>query len=741
MKIVSVGGGPAGLFFAILMKQLDPGHEITVVERNRPGDAFGWGVVFSDDTLAHFAAADGEVHRAITERFVYWSEMDVYVHGQKLRTAGHGFCGIARKSLLEVLQQRAARLGVKLVFESEVRGLADAGDADLVIAADGVNSRLREEGAARFKPAISWGRCRFSWLGTSLPLDAFTFIFKEGEHGLFQAHAYPFQQGLGTFIVECHEDVWKRAGLDTASEAETVRYLENLFRDDLKSHPLLTNNSVWRAFPVVSNAEWTSGNVVLMGDAAHTAHFSIGSGTKLAMEDAVSLAGAFRGAGGAGVAATLAAYEAERRPVVARFQAAARTSQEWFENSARHMALDPVRFTFSLLTRSKRVTYEALRERDPELVTAAAASFAGPDAAPTPPYLRPFSLGSLQLRNRMVVSPMCQYSSDDGMPDDWHLVHLGSRALGGAGLLITEATHVAADARISPACAGMYASGHVPAWKRIVEFVHGSTGARIGMQLSHAGRKGATDVPWRGGQPLQAGAWPLLAPSPLAYDAGWQVPRAMTRADMDRVRGEFVRAAEMADDAGFDMLELHLAHGYLLATFLSPLTNQRDDGYGGPVANRLRFPLEVLAAVRAAWPRHKPITARISATDWKPGGLDSADRVAIARALKEHGCDAVTVSSGSTVPDQQPVYGRMWNAGFSDEIRHEAGIPTLCVGNIQDTDQCNTLLVSGRADLCVLARAHLADPYLTLRAAAADGHDEGYWPVQYERGRSQKRRA
>ena len=389
MKIVSAGGGPAGLFFAILMKQLDPRHEITVLERNRPGDAFGWGVVFSDDTLAHFAAADSEVHRAITERFVYWNEMDVYVHGQKLRTAGHGFCGIARKSLLEVLQQRAARLGVHLVFEREVRGRADAGDADLVIAADGVNSRLREEAAARFAPAISWGRCRFSWLGTSLPLDAFTFVFKESEHGLFQAHAYPFQQGLSTFIVECHEKVWKRAGLETASEAETVRYLENLFRDDLKGHPLLTNNSVWRAFPVVSNDAWTSGHVVLMGDAAHTAHFSIGSGTKLAMEDAVSLAGAFREAGGRDVAATLAAYEAERRPVVARFQSAARTSQEWFENSARHLALDPVRFTFSLLTRSKRVTYETLRERDPELVAAAAASFAGPGAVPAPPLPAP----------------------------------------------------------------------------------------------------------------------------------------------------------------------------------------------------------------------------------------------------------------------------------------------------------------------------------------------------------------
>ena len=743
MRIAVLGGGPAGLYFAILMKRLDPGHDVTVFERNRPQDAFGWGVVFSDDTLAHFAQADAESHRALSERLVYWTDIDIFVRGERLRSTGHGFCGISRRTMLNVLQQRAETLGVRLVFQTEVAGLDDLGDADLVVAADGVNSRAREQRAAHFQPSVEWGRCRFSWLGTTLPLQAFTFVFKESAHGLFQVHAYPFDRELSTFIVECREEVWKRAGLEGADEAGTVRFLEDLFREELRGHRLLTNNSVWRTFPTVRNAAWTDGHVVLLGDAAHTAHFSIGSGTKLAMEDAVALQEAFGRMGTADVPRVLKAYEAERGPAVGRFQSAARTSQEWFESAERHLRLEPIQFAFSLLSRSKRVTYESLRRQDPELVRRVTTWFAGssPDGeGPLPPLFQPYPLRGLTLANRIVVSPMCQYSSDDGAPGDWHLVHLGSRAVGGAALVIAESTHVAADARITPRCAGMYRPEHVAAWKRIVAFVHSSTGARIGLQLAHAGRKGSCNVPWDGGLPLAEGGWELLAPSAIAYDAGWPVPRAMDLADMDRVRDQFVRAASMAEDAGFDLLELHMAHGYLLGTFISPLTNLREDAYGGPIEQRMRFPLEVLEAVRSQWPPHKPLSVRISASDWAPRGLDSADRVALARMLADRGCDIVSVSSGQTVPHQRPIYGRMFNAGFSDEIRLEAGVPTMTVGNIEDADQCHTILAAGRADLCVLARTHLADPYFTLHAALAEGID-GHWPVQYLAARARYRKS
>ena len=660
--------------------------------------------------------------------------------------------GIARREFLHILQERASALGVDLRFEVEVDP-ASLPAADLVLAADGANSRVRDRFAAQFQPSLDWRRCKFTWLGTDLRLDAFTFVFKENEHGLFQVHAYPFDGRTSTFIVECREEVWRRAGLDRADEAATVAYLEDLFREDLRGHRLLTNRSIWRTFPTVRNATWHHGNVVLIGDAAHTAHFSIGSGTKLAMEDAIALAGAFTRLGPSDVHAALAAYEDERMPVVGRFQSAAQTSLEWFENSGRHAAhLDPLAFAFSLMTRSKRITYDNLRARDPELVRRVTEHFAvsnphrdavavSPSYAPAvviaprtdaaPPLFQPFRLRDLTLANRLVVSPMCQYSCEDGTPTDWHLVHLGSRAIGGAGLVMAESTHVARDARISPGCAGLYEDAHVGGWRRVVGFVHAHTRARIGIQLAHAGRKGSCTLPWEGDVPLVSGAWDTIAPSAVPYAEGWPTPRAMERADMDRVTGDFVRAAGRAQEAAFDLLELHMAHGYLLGTFLSPLTNRRDDAYGGPVENRLRFPLEVLRAVRAEWPAEKPLSVRISATDWREGGLDSADRIAVARALKSAGCDVVDVSAGQTVSDQQPVYGRMYLVPFSEEIRHEAGIPTMTVGNIQDADQCNTILAAGRADLCVLARPHLADPYFMLHAATRYGVTEQYWPPQY----------
>jgi anthraniloyl-CoA monooxygenase len=750
VRIEIVGGGPAGLYFAVLMKRLDPAHRITVHERNRADDTFGWGVVFSDETLGGFAEADPESHRTITSRFAYWTDIDVFFRGERIRSTGHGFCGIARREFLRILHDRASSLGVDLRFEAEVDP-ARLPDADLVLAADGANSRVRDHRADRFRPTVDWRRCKFTWLGTDRRLDAFTFVFRENEHGLFQVHAYPFDERTSTFIVECREEVWRAAGLDRASEAQTVAYLEALFREDLQGHRLLTNRSIWRTFPTVKNATWRDGNVVLVGDAAHTAHFSIGSGTKLAMEDAIALRDAFARHGG-DVPAALAAYEAERMPVVGRFQSAAQTSLEWFENAPRHArAQDPLTFAFSLMTRSKRITYDNLRTRDPELVrrvteqfAAASAGVEGPPypayapaitrAARTeaaPPLFQPFRLRDLVLANRLVVSPMCQYSCEDGTPNDWHLVHLGGRAIGGAGLVMAEATHVARDARISPGCAGIYADAHVAGWRRVVDFAHAHSRARVGLQIAHAGRKGSCGLPWLDEGPLQEGAWPTIAPSALPYAPDWPVPRAMDRAEMDRVTSEFVRAAGRAHEAGFDLLELHAAHGYLLGTFLSPLANVRTDEYGGSLENRLRYPLEVLRAVRAEWPAEKPLSVRVSATDWREGGLDGPDRVAIARAFKAAGCDVIDVSAGQTVSDQQPVYGRMYQVPFSDEIRNEAGIPTMTVGNIQDADQCNTILAAGRADLCVLARPHLADPYFMLHAAARYGFDEQYWPPQY----------
>jgi anthraniloyl-CoA monooxygenase len=741
LKIAIVGGGPAGLYFGLLMKKQDPAHEITIYERNRADDTFGWGVVFSDETVGRFSEKDPESHQEITREFAWWSDIDIHFRGTLVRSTGHGFCGLARRTLLGILQRRCAALGVRLLFEHEIAD-ADAllADHDLVLAADGVNSRLREAQAGHFGTSLEWSGNKFCWLGTDLRLSAFTFIFRENEHGLFQVHAYPFDAGRSTFIVECREEVWRRAGLDAVDEAGTVAYLERLFAPDLQGHRLLTNRSLWRTFPTVRNRTWRHGRVLLIGDAAHTAHFSIGSGTKLAMEDAIALAEAFGARPDVPVPEVLAAYEAERHPEVSRVQAAARTSLEWFENTPRHMQQEPLELAFSLLTRSKRITYAILALRDPALVarvTEAFAAHAG-GSLTVPPALQPFRLRSLRLRNRIVVGPMCQYSAVEGTPGDWHLVHLGSRALGGAALVFAEATHVAPEARISPYCAGLYTDAHTAAWRRIVDFAHQYSGALIGLQIGHAGRKGACARPWEGGEPLREGGWELLAPSAIPFDAGWPVPREMTRHDMDVVREQFARSAERAAEAGFDALEIHMAHGYLLATFLSPLTNRRQDDFGGTIEGRMRFPLEVFDAVRARWPAERPLLVRISATDWKDGGFDSADRVALARALKDHGGDAIDVSTGGTVPDQQPVYGRMFNVKFSEEIRLAAGIPTLTVGNLQGVDHCNTILAAGRADLCVMARPHLADPYLTLHAAVAANQDEDYWPPQYLAARRPK---
>jgi len=740
MDIVSVGGGPAGLFFAILMKRAAPAHRIRVVERNRPHDTFGWGVVFSDETLGNIEAADPPTFAAITRAFAHWDDIEIHYRGAVLNSGGHGFSGLARVKLLEILQERAAGLGVELTFETEISDLDALGDPDLVLGADGVNSRVRERFAAQFRPRIDWRPNRFIWLGTTLPLRAFTFFFKADPHGLWRVHAYQFDAEHTTFIVETTEGTWRRAELDEAGEDGTIAFCERLFADELRGHRLLKNKAVWRQFPIVRNESWHDGRHVLLGDAAHTAHFSIGSGTKLAMEDAIALAGALARAPD-DLPAALAAYEAERRPAVESTQRAAAASLRWFEETERYFGvLEPPQFAASLLTRSLRITHENLKLRDPEFVAgldrwfaAGAARQSGakvPLDPPPPPMFTPFRLRDLVLPNRVVVSPMCMYSAADGMPTDWHLVHLGSRAVGGAGLVMTEMTDVAPEARISPGCAGLWSAEHARAWRRIVQFVQ-AQGGRIGVQLGHAGRKGATRVMWEGiDEPLPEGAWPIEAPSPIPYLPQSQVPVPMDRAAMERAKADFVRAARLADEAGFDLVELHMAHGYLLASFLSPITNRREDEYGGSLENRARFPLEVLRAVREAWPAGKPVSVRISATDWIPGGFDGDDAVALARLLKGAGCDIVDVSTGQTDPAARPEYGRLYQTPYADRVRHEAAMPTMTVGNISSRADVNSILVAGRADLCVLARAHLWDPYWTRHAA----FEQGYalpWPNPY----------
>ena len=747
MRIISIGGGPVGLYASILIKRSFPSADITVYERNRVDDTFGWGVVFSDETLDNIAAADPESFREIENRFVHWTDIRTHYQGHVTKSTGHGFSGLSRKGLLQILSSRAIELGVDVRFETEITDLESVRDADLVLAADGVNSMVRSTYENTFKPTLDWRKCKFSWLGTSLPLDAFTFIFKENEHGLFQVHAYPFEDGLSTWIVECREEVWKRAGLDSASEEETVSYCEDLFKEYLNGHPLLNNRSVWRTFPTITCERWHHENIALLGDAVHTAHFSIGSGTKLAMETAISLRDALQEHEGKPIPEVLGHWQESREVDVLKTQKAAQTSLEWFENSARYMGQHPEQFTFNLMTRSKRITYANLKERDPDLVRRTSEVFRQQADAPLtsereppPPAFTPFSLRTMNLDNRIVVSPMCQYSATEGLVGDWHLIHLGSRALGGAGLILTEMTNVSRDGRITPGCAGLYTDEHTAAWKRIVDFVHDQSRSRIGIQLAHAGRKGSTQHPWSGRDvPLlpQEGGWTTIGPDSNPFEADWPKPKAMTRSDMDRVRDDFVAATARALEAGFDCIELHMAHGYLLSSFLSPASNSRTDEYGGSLKNRMRFPLEVLDAVRAAWPSEHPLLVRISATDWLPeGGFTSDDSILLAQALKERGCDAIDVSTAGNTPKSKPIYGRMYQVPFAERIRHEVDIPIMAVGAILGIDHANTVIGAGRADLACMARPHLRDPHLTLRGAQACGFPDQWWPGPYLAGKS-----
>ncbi|MEQ8398726.1 bifunctional salicylyl-CoA 5-hydroxylase/oxidoreductase [Thalassobaculum sp.] len=747
MRISVVGGGPAGLYFAILMKAARPADRITVYERNRPDDTFGFGVVFSDETLQTFERYDPETYRLITERFAYWDDIEIHFKDTVHRIGGNGFCGCARPTLLQLLHQRCRTLGVELVFQHEVTDLDSLiADSDLVVACDGINSAIRKRYENHFQPEVDLRPNFFAWMGSDRPLDAFSFFFRETEHGIFIAHTYQYEPGRSTWVMETDPATFRRAGLDRMDEAQSALFLEGVFAKELAGHKLITNRSIWRNFPTIRNARWVKDNVVLLGDAKGTAHFSIGSGTKLAMEDAIALFEAFQNEPEVGSALTR--FETSRREDVEKTQHAADVSLVWFEHLDRFWHMDPVQFAFGLMTRSKSITYDNLRLRAPEFVGAVDRMVAsqvrdrlGFDVdikRPVPPMFQPMQLRGMTLANRLVLSPMCQYSAVDGCPTDWHMVHLGARALGGAGLIYTEMTDVSEEARITHGCAGIYTDAHETAWKRIVDFVHGNSAGKICVQLGHAGRKGSTKLMWDGiDEPLDDGNWPIVSASPIPYFPHSQVPREMTRADMDQVVADFVQATERAERCGFDMLEVHVAHGYLLASFVSPLTNRRTDEYGGSLENRLRFPLEVFDRVRAAWPDDKPMSVRISATDWKDGGITGDDAVAIARAFAEHGCDLIDVSTGQTVHDAEPVFGRMFQTPFSEQIRNEAGLATMCVGNIVSADQVNTIVAAGRADLVALARPHLVDPGFLVRAAAFYGVRDVHCPPQYLAGMEQ----
>jgi len=752
MKIVCVGGGPAGLYFAISMKLRDPAHDITVYERNRADDTFGWGVVFSDQTMINLIKNDPVSAERIGSNFIHWDDIDVHLRGECIRSTGHGFIGIGRKLLLHILQRRAEELGVKIVFQTPADDVeAMHPDADLIIAADGLNSAIRNRYAAEFGADIKLAKNKFVWLGTHKVFEAFTFIFEETEHGWIWAHCYRFDKDTSTFIAECSKETWGKFGFEHMSKEDSNATLERIFAKYLDGNALMSNanhvrGSAWITFPWINCKKWWHKNIILMGDAVHTAHFSIGSGTKLALEDAILLSEILHS--NVSPQDGLKAYQDARSLEVIKLQNSARNSTEWFETIDRYLAFEPIQFAYSLLTRSQRISHENLRLRDKPWLEGVEKWFAsraagGPVEKPQPPMFTPFSLRNMKLDNRIVVSPMATYSAKDGMPTDFHLVHYGSRAMGGAGLVYTEMTCVSPEGRITPGCPGMYTPEQRDAWQRIARFVHENTNAKICMQLGHAGPKASTKVSWEGtDQPLESGNWPILGASPIPWSPANQVPVVMTRAMMDQVKAQFVQAAQMADEAGFDMIELHCAHGYLLSAFITPITNTREDEYGGSLENRLRFPLEVFSAMREAWPAQKPMSVRISATDWVEDGITAEDSVRIAEAFESAGCDIIDVSTGQTSVRAQPVYGRMYQTPYSDKIRNELRIATMAVGNIFEIDHVNSILAAGRADLCCLARPHLADPQWTFRAAADQSYTgpgftppKQYYPgfVQMER--------
>jgi len=746
VKVSIIGGGPGGLYFALLAQKAWPRWDITVYERNRPDDTFGFGVVFSDQTLDSFKAFDGPSYEMIRRRFAYWGDVDVVYKGRTMRSGGNGFCGCSRVALLHILHDRCPELGVKLVFQREVESLDEFADSDLVVVADGIASKIREGNKAHFQPSVDLRPNKFTWLGSTKPLDAFKYFFRETPEGIILAHCYQYEQGRSTWVIETDEATWKNFGFDVKDEAAMIETVERVFAEELDGHKLIANRSLWRNFPTITNKTWVKGNAVLIGDAKATAHFSIGSGTKLAMEDAIALFNAVRSEKLPETA--LRKYDTARREEVEKTQHAANVSLAWFEHMRRYWDMDPLQFAFGVMSRSKQITWENLELRDPAFVQDVRGWFAKNAKAqglevdlahPPVPMFVPFRLRGMTLENRIVVSPMDQYSAIDGVPTDWHLVHLGSRAIGGAGLVYVEMTCVSPEARITPGCTGLWNESQRYAFKRIVDFCHANSKAKLCLQIGHSGRKGSTQLGWeKMDHPLAEGNWPVVSASAIPYEEGIsQIPRELTSEEMKAIEGQFARSAQLADEAGFDMLELHMAHGYLLASFISPLTNKRSDQYGGSIENRMRFPLAVFKACREKFPKQKPVSVRISATDWAPGGLSGADLMALTRMLKAAGCDLIDCSTGQTVPYQRPVYGRMFQSPYSDWIRNEVGIATMTVGAVTTPDQVNTLIASGKADLVALARPHLANPYFTLQASAWYQHAGQFWPPQYLTGKDQ----
>ncbi len=750
MKVLCLGGGPAGLYFAISMKLRNPSHQVTVMERNRADDTFGWGVVLSDDAMARMKKNDPQSYDAIKGSFAYWDDIAVVHRGERQVSGGHGFAGIGRMKMLLILQTRARELGVDLQFQSEFKSAEDyRRDYDLVVATDGINSLVRREYAEVFKPDIDQRLVKFIWLGTHQKFDdAFTFIFEETEWGWFWAHIYQFDDQTATFIVDCMPDTWDRAGFADMSKEDIVATCEKIFAKHLGGHHLMSNanhlrgSAVWMQFPRVLCEQWYNGNVVLMGDAAATGHYSIGSGSRLAFDSAIALADYLHSE--PTMEAAFQRYQDERRVEVLRLQSAARNSLEWFERVERYLDMAPMQFAYSLLTRSQRISHENLRLRDPGWLRKAEDWFQV-QAGGTPgrqPMFAPFRLRDMTLKNRIVVSPMAQYKAVKGCPTDWHFTHYAERAKGGAGLVYVEMTAPSPDGRITHGCPGLYAPEHEAGWKRLTDFVHAETTAKICCQIGHAGRKASVQVPWEDDEaPLLEDAWKTIGPSPIAWSPAHPAPREMTLADMDRVAEEFGRATAMAKRAGFDMVELHAAHGYLVSSFISPMSNQRTDDFGGSLENRMRFPLRLLRVMRAALGEEKPISVRISASDWVGDkGVTPEEAVQIAKMFAAAGADIIDVSAGQTSTEAQPVYGRMFQTPFSDRIRNEADLATMAVGNITEADQVNGILLAGRADLVCLARPHLADPYWTLHAAVAAGDTATDWPLPYGAGRRQAER-
>ena len=745
MKITVIGGGPGGLYFSLLAKKRWPDWQIDVYERDPIDNTFGFGVVFSDETLGTFKQYDTPSYEAIRRSFAYWGEVDVHYKGKVLRYDGNGFCGTSRFTLLRLLRDRAAEVGVDIHYQRDVK-LEDFPDSDLILVADGINSGTRTRFESHFGTRIDFRPNKFIWMGSTKPLESFNYFFKETPHGAVVAHCYQYEPGKSTWIGEMGQHVYDGFGFEHMGEEEALARMEEIFADELDGHKLQSDILAWRNFPHITNDTWVMGNAVLVGDAKASAHYSIGSGTKLAMEDSIALYEALKQHGT--VPEALREYDTTRREEVERIQHAALVSLGWFEHMDTHFSLEPEQFAFSLMSRSKQITYENLRLRDARSIDRiddwfakdlASKGYAVDTAAPVPPMFQPIGIGGMQLANRVVVSPMAQYSAVDGNTTDWHFVHYTSRAMGGAGLVFAEMTCPTLDGRITPGCTVLETEEQMAGWKRIVDFVHTNTPAKMCMQIGHAGRKGSTQLGWEESDvPLKQGNWPIMSASPIPWVEGVnQVPREMTRADMDAVTERFVNSTGLADKAGFDMVEVHMAHGYLLASFISPATNRRTDEYGGSVENRMRFPLEVFRAMRAAWPASKPISVRLSATDWVEDGLSEDDLRAVAEMLTEAGADLIDVSAGQTVPDQKPVYGRMFQTPFSDFVRNETGAKTMAVGNITTADQVNTILASGRADLVALARPHLSNPYFTLQAAALYGHEQTQWPNQYLTARNQ----